>query len=79
MTFESAKTKLKKIAKGKYHMIGYELNEYVTGMIKVECSLYIDKHKIHTGPTWDSAFASLLCEINDDCVDINEQPKGDKR
>ena len=41
MKFQTAKDKLKKLAKGKYHTIQYELSEVSEGKFDTKCWLYI--------------------------------------
>lgn len=39
MTFIEAKKKLKKLAKGRFHRIAYELVEYSSGKLEAKCTL----------------------------------------
>ena len=41
MKFQTAKDRLKKMAKGKYHTVRYELNETMEGNLDTRCWLYI--------------------------------------
>ena len=81
MTFEAAKRKLAKIAKGEYHAIQYEIcvaSKEFPGPDEVECGIYIHGKKWYSGPTWDAAFK--LLEAGGDRrkkkpVDKKEQPE----
>lgn len=59
MTFGEAKTRLKGLAGGRYHTIGFSLTEFSSGDVKATCSVYIDGGSHHEGPTWEAAFRSL--------------------
>lgn len=41
MTFQKAKDKLKKLAKGEYHTISFELTEHPGGALDPRCRMYI--------------------------------------
>jgi hypothetical protein len=58
LTFETARTKLDKIANGEYRSIAYEITE--TGLDrKIECTVYINGKGRYSGETWEEAFRSL--------------------
>ena len=63
MKFTEAKEKLKELAGGKYHAIGYELTEYAGGRQETECYLYIDSKFAGRGYTWKEAFMKLNNEL----------------
>ncbi len=64
MNFKEAKDKLKKLAKGEYHSIKYEITEYNGGELRQECSVYIAGRGWCEERTWELAFKSLRNEIN---------------
>ena len=59
MNFQQAKKGLKKLAKGKYHCIRYELTEYNNGDLKQECSVYVDGQEWVEGYTWNEALNKM--------------------
>lgn len=59
MKFSEAKSKLKELARGKYHSISFEVSEYTHGNRETGCTLYIDGHSHATGYTWEEAFSAL--------------------
>jgi hypothetical protein len=76
----TAKDELKKLANGKYHQIRYELTEYSSGMIEVNCCLYIDPKISSIGKTWKDALNKMkinlgLSELK---IDPNEAPREEK-
>lgn len=75
MTFEKAEKKIKKIAKGQYHSVGYERTYHDDGSVEQECSLYIDGGSRHEGRTWENAFKSL--EVKSQKYKLEKAPKGD--
>ena len=80
MTFELARRKLAKIAKGEYHAILYGLRFPSHKMpAEVECKLYIHNYDWHTGTTWAEAFKKLLERQEPRAPrDRKEQPKAER-
>ncbi len=64
MNFIEARSKLKKLAKGKYHTIQYQMSEVREEDLAQECTVYIDGFSHHYGETWELALKSLKNEIN---------------
>ena len=64
MNFIQAKRKLKKLAKGKYHVLNYKISEFSNGELQQECTVYIHGRNHHYGETWEAALKSLKNEIN---------------
>ena len=68
MTFAEAKQRLKKVARGRYHSIEYELAEfdehYGDGRQETTCTLYIDGEGLFHGPTFEDVFAlrNMKCD-----------------
>ena len=58
MQFIAAKRKLKRLAKGKYHCLSYELTEYSGRPITqhTQCRIYIDGEDGFYGATFKEAF-----------------------
>jgi len=59
MNIKTAKKKLAKIAKGKFHSVQYDITDIGNGELKQECSIYISGMSWHLGETWEEAFSSL--------------------
>ena len=59
MNFQQAKDKLKKLAKGKYHSISYEISEYPPDGLEQKCSVYISGYNWEQEKTWELAFKEL--------------------
>ena len=59
MTFKQAKAKLKGLAKGEYHSISYELEEYSDNSRGQRCGLYIHGGKWCIEDSWEEAFKEL--------------------
>lgn len=60
MNFRKAKSKLKKIAGGRYHSLRYSVTEYsATGDLSQECAAYIEKMDWYTGATWGLVFEQI--------------------
>ncbi|MDY6862809.1 MAG: hypothetical protein SV062_07445 [Thermodesulfobacteriota bacterium] len=74
MKFLEAKAKLKELAKGRYHLIRYELTEYPTGKLEVKCTVYIDGYSHNSGTTWEEAFNNLQTEMGLFQLDVSEAP-----
>lgn len=78
MTFEGAKKKLKKVAKGAYRSIRYSVIIHTDGTQHPECSLYIDGYNWHSARTWKEVFNKLEEQKNGaPDIDLNEEPKGE--
>lgn len=77
MNFREAKDKLKEIAAGRYHLLGYQLTEYQSGELKPECTVYIDGLTHFRGKTWEEAFKALDEGIHGVIFDPSEAPDGD--
>ena len=79
MTFLQAKKELKKLAKGQYHSVGYELTEYTTGEQKAECRVYIHGFGSCVAPTWRYALEKMQeqVDLNAKKIDKKEMPKGE--
>jgi hypothetical protein len=45
MKFQEAKERLRKMAKGRYHVIQYELTEYDSGKQRTSCWMYIQQEE----------------------------------
>ena len=62
MKFQTAKDMLKKLAKGKYHTVQYELSEDQTGELETKCWLYIGdtySSKSGRGTSFQTCFNEL--------------------
>jgi hypothetical protein len=60
--FQEAKDQLKKLAKGKYHTVSYELIELQDGSQETYCCMYIndkEKGRIGDGKTFSDAYNKL--------------------
>ncbi len=68
MNFVEAKQKLKKVAKGRYHSLRYEVTEDASGDLTQVCVVYIDGSEILEAPSWAEAFG-LLAEYKIDPVE----------
>lgn len=66
MTFEQARTKLKKISKGDYITMSYGLSEQLSKdhPSEVKCTVYLNKYSHNSAPTWEEAFEKLELEMN---------------
>ncbi len=65
MDFLQAKRKLKKLAKGKYHTVRYEVTEFSDrGGLSQTCTLYIDGHNFEYGANWEQAFKGMVQQVN---------------
>lgn len=77
MKFIDAKNKLKKLASGKYHSIGYNLTEFADGGLDAKCSLYIDPRISVSATTWKEALGKMkeieISKTNKDFSFINGQ------
>jgi len=58
-----AKGQLKKLAKGEYHSIRYEVTEYVSHRTAERCAVYISQYDYSVGPTWDDALEAMKKQI----------------
>jgi len=56
---ERAKLRLKELAKGRYHYLGYEINETSSGRVGISCNVYIEDYGFFSADTWDKALAKL--------------------
>jgi len=66
MTFEAARKKLQRIAKGEYCTLRYSLTIPGRGQTpEVVCEVYIHGTNWHDGNTWAEAFCSLKREIDE--------------
>ena len=76
MTFNEAKSELKKLAEGKYHNISYELTEDRRGGLEAQCHLYIDPRISSHGKTWEDALKKMRVELGLEAleVDLSEAP-----
>lgn len=62
VTFEQAKRRLRRIARGEYCAIQYEITFATRGSKvpdEVRCGVYIHGGEWHVAPTWEGAFALL--------------------
>ena len=59
MLYMEAKDRLKVLAAGTYHSIGFTLTEYMEGNQATSCYLYINPNITATAPTWGEAFMKL--------------------
>lgn len=59
MNFIEAKTKLAKIANGRYHSVRYEISEHADKSIVQECGLYINGIGWTASTSWAGAFELL--------------------
>jgi len=57
------KGQLKKLAKGKYHSLSYEITEFHTGDSVEVCTVYINRYSHSTGYTWDDALEGMKKQI----------------
>jgi len=64
MNFLDAKSKLKKIAAGRYHYLLYEVGEYCDGSQKQRCSCYIDPSLLEGADTWEKALELIDLALN---------------
>ena len=64
MTFREAKDELKKLARGSYHSIRYEITEDQEGELRVECWLYIDPSISTFATTWLQALTLIREKLN---------------
>jgi hypothetical protein len=74
MTFKEAKDELKKLAKGKYHAIRYELVEYSSGKIETECWIYIDPRISVSTTNWKDALTKMEMILEPLKADPSEIP-----
>ena len=58
-----AKGQLKKLAKGEFHFISYEVTESHNGDSEEECIVYIDRYNHSLGPTWNDALEGMKKQI----------------
>jgi len=77
MTFQTAKYKLKEIAKGRYHAVTYELVEHFDGTQKNECSGYIDGVGYRKGITWAEVILRFEQDVDGKAPDEEEMPQDD--
>ena len=63
MKFIEAKEKLKVLAEGTYHSIGYNIAEHEGGTQITSCYLYINPRITATASTWREAFMKLEHEL----------------
>lgn len=59
----SAKSQIKKLAKGRAHSLDYDVIEYTSGDTKETCSVYIDGYGYSDAGTWDEALALMRDKI----------------
>lgn len=59
MTFKEAKDELKRLAKGRYHSIEYDLTEYSNGKLEAGCRLYIDPKISVRASTWSEGLSMM--------------------
>jgi hypothetical protein len=75
MKFKEAKDELKKMAKGKYHSIQYQLVEYASGILECECYLYVDPNTSVTTSNWkDSLYKMRMILEPSQKVELSEMP-----
>jgi len=82
MTWEQAKERLGKLARGRYHVIKFGLTNYGEGIngvrIEPECSVYIDKYNYCTAKTWETALSMMEDQLMGDLVnDVEQAPTGE--
>lgn len=75
MNFITAKKKLKRLAKGRFHTLSYEIRDYgkliySTEKLEVICSVYVDGYTHYTGRTWKIALDLLNEAMNPPSVEI---------
>ena len=76
MTFKEAKDQLKNLANGRYHAIQYQLVEYASGSLEVECYLYIDPRISVTASNWKDGLSKMRMLLNPlQKVDLSEMPE----
>ncbi len=59
MQLREADEILKKLARGRYRAIRFELGHYSSGDVKTQCEVYIDGGNWYTAPTFERALESL--------------------
>ena len=74
MEFKQAHEKLKKLAKGKYFSLDYELTTYINGKKRTVCRVYIDGETYFGGATFAEAFRARKQAIN---PTVEQMPEGD--
>lgn len=72
MTFNAARKKLKKLAKGKFCQTEYQVVDFSGGDVEQECRLYIADIGYNTGKTWKEAFDKLHQTLNPSPVKIED-------
>ena len=74
MTFKQAEQSMRRIAKGRYHSILFELTTDQRGNQRTECRVYLDPSLAGTGPTWAKAFEALDNEMNPKPIPVEQIP-----
>ena len=65
MTFEQARSELKKIAKGKYRALYYQFTEEGNRIVDVDCHAYIDPGiSSESKPTWAETLRDMREKLN---------------
>jgi hypothetical protein len=59
MTFNKAKRLLKRMAKGEYCAIQYDVTLYSSEREYSECRVYVEGYDFHMGKTWKEALKKL--------------------
>ncbi|MBW2006136.1 MAG: hypothetical protein JRI72_16345 [Deltaproteobacteria bacterium] len=56
---ERAKLRLKQLAEGRYHHLGYEVNETSSGRVGISCNVYVEDYGFFSADTWEKALEKL--------------------
>ena len=76
MKFEEAKKELKRLAKGRYHAIQYQLTEYANGKVEAECYLYVDPHISAASSNWKDSLTKIKMKLEpSQSSELSEMPE----
>lgn len=78
MKLGEALEQVRKLAKGKYHSVGYRIVVFEDSQKKQECDVYVYGYNWHGGDTWEKVILELEKEISDNKPELEEETSNDK-